>query len=92
VQFSETPTGIRLVVGPFGPRMASGEADRIFDLFFRGQKAAMLEPEGTGFGLYLAQFIAGRFRSQIRVFQEMSRKRSGRYWTEFAIELPKAST
>ena len=51
--------------------MASGEADRIFDLFFRGQEAAMLEPEETGFGLYLAQFIAGRFRSQIRVFQDM---------------------
>ena len=81
-----------LVVGTFRPRMSSGEADGIFDLFFRGQEAAMLEPEGTGFGLYLAQFIAGRFRSQIRVFQDMSRQRSGRYWTESAIELPKAST
>jgi signal transduction histidine kinase len=90
IQFSETFATIRLVVGSYGPRILSNEMSRIFDLFFRGQEASKVEHDGTGFGLYLAQFVASHFGTKIRVTQYTERRKSDRFWTEFAVEMPKA--
>jgi two-component system sensor histidine kinase MtrB len=77
------PGGVRLVVADHGPGVATGERDRIFERFYRGQSAGSRgATEGSGLGLSLVA--------------EHVRLHGGRVWVEdgpggenrFVVELP----
>ncbi len=85
VAFTESDTMLTLSVGSYGPRIMPDEQEQIFGLFQRGRHAIHAEPEGTGFGLYLAQLIAEKYGTTIRVEQDTKRVIGDRFWTTFSI-------
>ncbi len=50
---SEAPEGVTLSVRDFGPGIAPGEAERLFERFYRGQSHRDSTVHGTGLGLAL---------------------------------------
>lgn len=49
-----------LEVHDAGVGIAAGDRDRVFERFYRGADARRLQPEGSGLGLSIARWIAGR--------------------------------
>jgi len=86
VIFRESDVGLALTVGSFGPRLEPGEEKTIFDPFVRGKEAQRLEPDGSGVGLTLAQVVAVKYGTEIRVTQDKTNKRGELVWTEFSVE------
>lgn len=56
-QPGEAPTDILLAVRDFGPGIAPGEAERLFERFYRGQAHQSSAVHGTGLGLALCQAV-----------------------------------
>jgi two-component system sensor histidine kinase SaeS len=81
----ETDHDITLSVSSYGPRIKESERDKIFDIFFRADAAVRQEEEGTGVGLYLAQFVAHQFGTTITVKQDPQNTPSRGHWTTFSV-------
>ncbi len=92
VRFAETPTAVTLEVESFGPKIEQSEANRIFDLFFRGEAARRVSSEGTGFGLASAQNIARVHDTEIVVKQTDRRGPDDSYSTCFSITFKRAQS
>jgi signal transduction histidine kinase len=67
-----------------GPGIPRQERDRIFDSFFRGQRALEDQVHGTGLGLDLAKRIVEAHGGEIRVNSEPMKG------TEFIVRIPAA--
>ena len=85
IDFRETANEIELSVESYGPRIEADEAERIFDVFYRGRNAREQEEEGAGFGLYLAQFIAASMGTRITIRQSSMKHKFG-YLTTFSVK------
>lgn len=90
VSFHEDDDTIVLTVGSLGPRIEVHEREKIFDLFYRGERAQVLEPDGSGFGLHLAQLVATKYGTRIGMKQEPKAEKGELRWTEFSVGLPLA--
>ncbi|MGA2991888.1 MAG: HAMP domain-containing sensor histidine kinase [Candidatus Korobacteraceae bacterium] len=84
-RYGETDHDITLSVSSYGPRIKESERDKIFDIFFRADAAVRQEEEGTGVGLYLAQFVAHQFGTTITVKQDPQNTPSRGHWTTFSV-------
>jgi signal transduction histidine kinase len=91
VGFKEDKDWIEFSVTSYGPKIESNESQAIFELFRRGAAAATQREEGSGIGLYLAQFVARDLGTQITVNQS-DKKRSDGFETKFSIRLKRADT
>ncbi len=58
---------LRLSVTDHGPGIAPGEAERIFDKFYRGTQLNHQAPKGTGMGLAIARGIVEAHSGKIWV-------------------------
>ena len=82
VRTSRTADGAVLEVSDSGIGLAPGEADRVFERFFRSTRVVDSQIPGTGLGLFIAKAIAEAHGGRISV---SSREGGG---TTFRIELP----
>jgi len=78
----QSADGIVLDVSDSGIGLAPGEADRVFERFFRSTRVVDSQIPGTGLGLFIAKAIAEAHGGRISV---ASREGGG---TTFRIELP----
>ncbi len=78
------PNAILFRVRDFGPGIASEHLGRIFERFYRVDKARSRELEGTGLGLAIAQHIIGAHGGAIWAESEMGRG------STFCFTLPEA--
>ncbi len=88
VSFEEDDKSIELSVTSLGPKIDPDEKARIFDIFYRGRNAMREEEEGTGFGLYLAQFVAKDIGTEIKMRQSPQKARWG-FETVFSVRFPR---
>lgn len=86
IRFDESESEIELSVTSHGPKIVGDEIHQIFELFKRGAAASVQEEEGSGIGLYLAQFMAHDLGTQITVHQAHEKTKFG-YETTFSIRL-----
>jgi len=82
--FRESEYDIELKVISFGPRIEQDELTSIFEIFYRGRNATLQDEDGSGFGLYLAQFIAQQTGTSITVHQSPDQTRYG-HQTTFSV-------
>lgn len=85
IEFSESESDVELSVSSYGPAIHTDERESIFDLFVRGREAKRIEPDGTGFGLYLSQLIAEALGTRIEVKQDRKAAQGDLQWTTFSI-------
>lgn len=83
---SEPADGIEFSVRDFGPGIASEHLDRIFERFYRIDKARSRESGGTGLGLAIARHTVLAHGGTIRVESEMN---AG---STFFFTLPRAAS
>lgn len=85
VEVSAGKDGVKAViqVTDNGIGIEHGDLGRIFTKFFRTKNAKIMDTEGFGVGLFLAQAIVARHRGTISVYSEGKDKGS-----TFRIELP----
>jgi signal transduction histidine kinase len=88
VSFEEDEEFIEFSVTSSGPKIDPDEKARIFEIFYRGRNAVREEEEGTGFGLYLAQFVAKDLGTEIKMRQSAQKTRWG-YETVFSVRFPR---
>lgn len=86
--FNEDAHWIDFYVTSFGPKIEADEYQSIFELFRRGTNGIAHQEEGSGIGLYLAQFVARDLGTEIRVRQNTTKSLWG-YETTFSIRLPR---
>ncbi|MEC5386603.1 HAMP domain-containing sensor histidine kinase [Uliginosibacterium sp. H3] len=87
LKFQEKRTGIDFCVESWGPKIKKDELSKIFDAFYRGESVRSYE--GSGYGLYLAQFIARNIGSKIHVEQDEGQDNgNGGYKTSFSVLIP----
>lgn len=84
INFSEDKEAIEFSVTSHGPKIEDNEKARIFEVFYRGAHGVAQEEEGSGFGLYLAQFVARDLGTEIRMIQSRQKTKFG-YETTFSI-------
>jgi|GEM_PF-2374788 len=89
--FSDEQDHIYFAVSSYGPRIHADEYEKIFHPFSRGKEAEKVQPEGAGYGLYLAQLIAQSYSTKISMQQDLGRIENHRFWTTFSVRIP-AST
>jgi len=82
LRVSPTPTGAALEVSDTGIGLPPGDADRVFERFFRSPQAVDAHIPGTGLGLFIARAIVDAHAGRISV----ARRPGG--GTTFRIELP----
>jgi len=58
---------VELAVADTGVGIAAGEAERVFDRFFRGNKTRSMHQEGNGLGLAIAKWIVDEHGGAIKV-------------------------
>jgi len=81
--------GVQVLVESYGPRILNDEREKIFDPAYRGRVARKVSKEGTGFGLYVSQFIAKKhFDSPIRFEQEPRETSRRGHLTRFIMVYP----
>lgn len=85
IKFAETTTNINLSISSYGPLIRKDEFKKIFEPFYRGINAVEHTEEGTGFGLYIAQFIARKINTEIFVEQDTKNKFKKDLYTTFSI-------
>jgi signal transduction histidine kinase len=90
LEFEESKDAIIMKVTSSGPRIDTDEREHIFDLFSRGRHALRQEENGTGFGLYLAQFVAKAMNTRIAVNQAPSGSAKTGYVTTFSVTFERA--
>ena len=81
---TEKPDGIEFFVRDFGPGIASEHLPRIFERFYRVDKARSRESGGTGLGLAIVKHIVLNHGGSVRVESEVG------HGTTFFFILPKA--
>lgn len=81
---TEKPDGIEFFVRDFGPGIASEHLPRIFERFYRVDKARSRESGGTGLGLAIVKHIVLNHGGSVRVESEVG------HGTTFFFVLPKA--
>ena len=82
-----TDAGCVLEVADTGIGLSPGDAERVFDRFFRSERATNRQIQGTGLGLFIARAITDAHGGKIGVTSTVGEG------TTFRIELPtKAST
>jgi two-component system phosphate regulon sensor histidine kinase PhoR len=84
VGMRETQRGCEFYVRDFGPGIASEHLPRLFERFYRVDKARSRETGGTGLGLAIVKHIVLAHRGNIRVESELNRGSS------FFFSLPQA--
>ena len=81
--------GILFSITSLGPRILPAESERIFEPFFRGEKAIKQEEEGSGYGLYVSQQVAvEHLGSHITVNQISKHESKDAFKTTFSILIP----
>jgi signal transduction histidine kinase len=81
--FEESWSSITFSVTSYGPKIDDDEKEKIFDIFYRGRHAEAQE-DGSGFGLHLAQFIAHKLGTAIKMVQSHQSNQFG-YETTFSV-------
>jgi signal transduction histidine kinase len=78
-------------VKSLGPKIEDNEIEKIFSPFYRGQNARIMEEEGSGYGLHIAQRVAQEYlNTNIEVNQNISKTKEKRFFeTVFSIKIPK---
>ena len=84
VRVERDGSGVRLRVADRGPGIALDESERVFDRFFRSERARALNPEGSGLGLAFVRAVARAHGGEARV---AARFGGG---SVFTVELPPA--
>jgi signal transduction histidine kinase len=82
VRVSATAGGVELEVADTGIGLAPGDAERVFDRFFRSSRVVAEQVPGTGLGLFIARAIVEAHGGSIEVTS------SDGNGTTFRIELP----
>jgi two-component system phosphate regulon sensor histidine kinase PhoR len=77
--------GVQFYVRDFGPGIASEHLPRLFERFYRVDKARSRESGGTGLGLAIAKHIVLAHSGAIRAESEMN------HGSEFLFTLPLAA-
>lgn len=83
VRTSGTDTGIKLCVEDNGIGIAAADLPRIFDRFYRVDKARARKSGGNGIGLSLVKFLVELFGGQIKAESEVGRG------TRFTLTFPR---
>lgn len=78
----DVPTGVEFFVRDFGPGISSEHLPRLFERFYRVDKARSRESGGTGLGLAIAKHIVLAHGGTIRAESELNRG------STFAFTLP----
>lgn len=79
---AKTDKHVLIGVADTGSGIAPEDLPRIFDRFFRGDKARTRDGGGTGLGLAIAKWIVDKHRGKIAVASELGRG------TTFTVTLP----
>jgi signal transduction histidine kinase len=90
MDFKENDDAIEFSVTSYGPKIEADEAKTIFELFKRGAAGVVQHEEGSGIGLYLAQFVARDLGSEIKVKQAQQKSHFG-YETTFWLSLSRSA-
>jgi two-component system OmpR family sensor kinase len=61
---------VRVEVADRGPGIPAGERERLFEAFYRGERAQAAQVPGTGLGLYLVRRIAEAHGGRVEVRSE----------------------
>jgi two-component system sensor histidine kinase SenX3 len=82
VQVEELIDGVRIAVKDRGAGIPSSDLDRIFERFYRVDRARSRETGGTGLGLAIVRHVAGNHGGEVTVRSEEG------IGTTFALRLP----
>ena len=86
IGMKETRYGSEFYVRDFGPGIASEHLPRLFERFYRVDKARSRETGGTGLGLAIVKHIVLAHRGRIRVESELHRGSTFYFTLPFATE------
>jgi Signal transduction histidine kinase len=91
VLVEEAANQISISITSLGPVMSEKELPKIFEKGFRSISARLLDAGGTGYGLFLAKTLVGRFAGKITCKQhgEITRTNKGEFQdTTFVVSFP----
>jgi len=88
VYIADEAESIIFSVSSYGPRIKEEEKEKIFHPFYRGEEAQIVQEEGAGYGLYIAQMVAKNIGANIIVQQEATQKSEAGQWTTFSVNIP----
>jgi len=84
ISFREEREAIEFSVMSHGPKIEDHEKSKIFEPFYRGTNGVAQQEEGSGVGLYLAQFVARDLGTEIKITQSLQKTKCG-YETTFSV-------
>ncbi|HJZ94364.1 MAG TPA: ATP-binding protein, partial [Gemmataceae bacterium] len=83
VRWEAGPTGVSLKVEDNGPGIAERDLPRIFERFYRVDRARSRELGGTGLGLAIVKHLAQAMRGTVQAVSEVGKG------TTFTVSLPR---